>query len=370
MGQPVCDPNFASVGLQLLMNGSNGSTTFVDSSNNALAVTNTNSMVESNTQPPPFQATAGSILPRGTQRYIQVPITASGPVDISSGDFTVEGWLWGATQDGSGGGGAGEFLSDGTSPAAAGPNVLTYNPSSKVVQGGGIFAGGSAVSASVILSQWNSFAFVRRSGTLTVYLNGVGGTPVVSSGSVSGNWNIGAALISQPFSGYLAGIMITKGLARYTANYTPGPPLGSCVVNVPNVVGQTTAAGTATLVAAGYQTTVVQQNSNVIPGDIIISHVPTGGGLFPLGGNITLTVSAGPALVAGMGGDTWGANGGDVTADDTRPPILTTLSYAQQPANAQYQGNASVMSAESNTALPLTMQTPAYLVPTTPKVGS
>jgi hypothetical protein len=367
-----CDPNFANVGVLLQLNEANGATTFVDSSTNALTVTNVNSVTGSNTQPPPFQGTAASILPRATIRTLTVPIVASGPVDLSSGDFTVEGWVWGASQDGSGGGGAGVMLSDGVGTASPGPNQLLFNPSGKQVFGQGIFAGQSPVQASPILSQWISFAFVRISGTLKVYFNGVAGSGVSTSGTTSGNWQLGAALNSEPFSGYLAGFRITKGVGRYTQNYTPSAPGLTCFPQVPNVVGLTRAAAIALLTADGFNYTITEVNQThpTVPAGSVVSQSPAAGtSAIHVGDNVTINISVGVAPVAGTGGDTWGANGGDLNPPASPPILGQVLAYGQQPENAITQGSQSVMSSLS-TGKSITQNTPASNVPTTPKVGS
>jgi hypothetical protein len=73
--------------------------------------------------------------------------------------------------------------------------------------------------------------------------------------------------------------------------------------------------------------------------------------------------------VAGNGYDIWGANGGSDTPVNAPEPIAQALSYATQPANAVYQGNLSVMAAESSGLIPLLMSTPASSVPISPRMG-
>ena len=367
MGQPVCDVNFSLVGLLLHMNGANNSQTFVDSSSNALAVTNFNNSIQSNTETPGFTPTTGDFTSAGYNQYVSVPLTTGGPIDLSTGDCTIEGWLYMPTSVNNGSGNVG--------------GTTNYECEFSVNQGAGTykllctFSGVTAQSAigSVPNATWVAFAVTVAGTSVQIWINGVASgasaTILTRAPMTDPAWIFGSHP-GTPILCYLSDIRITKGLARYTASYTPsGPFTGTCTPNVPNVVGQTTAAGTAAMVAAGYQVAVLQQNSNVVPGDIIISHAPTSGGLFPLNGVVTLTVSAGPAPTAGVGGDVWGAGGGGIVADNTRNPIAVALSAAQQPTNAVYQGNQSVLAAEANATLPLTMQTPAYTVPTTPTTG-
>jgi len=72
---------------------------------------------------------------------------------------------------------------------------------------------------------WNHVAVVNNGQTRTLYLNGVSqGTATGTSSMQDANTVIGA-LTSNPISNYLEGyiedLRITKGLARYTANFTP-----------------------------------------------------------------------------------------------------------------------------------------------------
>ena len=75
-----------------------------------------------------------------------------------------------------------------------------------------------------VANQWNHVAAVRKDGVITLYLNGeakASGTKDIiyhrNAPLTIGN----AALAGHPFSGYIDDARITKGVARYTANFTP-----------------------------------------------------------------------------------------------------------------------------------------------------
>jgi len=79
-------------------------------------------------------------------------------------------------------------------------------------------------STSVITANtWTHVALVRVSGTVTLYVNGT----AVGSGSAPGNCTGTNLVIGGYYStgylynGYLDDLRITKGVARYTANFTP-----------------------------------------------------------------------------------------------------------------------------------------------------
>jgi hypothetical protein len=72
---------------------------------------------------------------------------------------------------------------------------------------------------------WQHAAIVRQNGYVTVYLNGVGGTPTSNTTNLDLTYvpTIGAYShsFSNAFNGYLDDFRFTKGLARYTANFIP-----------------------------------------------------------------------------------------------------------------------------------------------------
>lgn len=66
-------------------------------------------------------------------------------------------------------------------------------------------------------------------------------------------------------------------------------------VLVPDVVGETQAAGTATLEGAGFVVAVQTAFSSTVPAGIIITQSPNGGSEVPAGSTVTITVSLGEA---------------------------------------------------------------------------
>jgi hypothetical protein len=78
---------------------------------------------------------------------------------------------------------------------------------------------------SISTGAWNHFAFVRNGSVITLYVNGV------STGTTATAYTL-AALVTNYyfkiggdttnfFNGYMDDFRITKGYARYTANFTP-----------------------------------------------------------------------------------------------------------------------------------------------------
>jgi hypothetical protein len=73
---------------------------------------------------------------------------------------------------------------------------------------------------------WNHFALVRNGANLTLYHNGVSAASVanVSSTSFADAYTLKLGVArgtSFPFNGYMSDFRVTKGVARYTATFTP-----------------------------------------------------------------------------------------------------------------------------------------------------
>lgn len=140
-------------------------------------------------------------------------------LQIGGGNWTIEGWVKGSSQvskvlfgkrDSAS---AHEyfFLTDGSG------NISFYfNNGSKQINSG-----------TPLSNAWQHIAACSNNGTVTLYIDGV------ASGNTTGTLNSGAATFSvgasadgtDAFTGYIDDLRITKGYARYTANFTPPGPL-------------------------------------------------------------------------------------------------------------------------------------------------
>lgn len=211
------DPYFSSVSLLLHMEGTNASTSFVDSGPNALAVTASGNAQISTTQSK-FGGAAGSF--DGTNSYI----TATNSVlNVSSGDFTIEFWInFGNVNSGQ----QPISIYSGTSLCLAfytlSSGTLNYYLSST----GSSWNIASGVSVgSVSANTWYHVALVRSGSTFTPYLNGVAGTTTTSASNLNSQSAFYAGVSPNTSSGWFTGkiddLRITKGVARYTSNFTP-----------------------------------------------------------------------------------------------------------------------------------------------------
>ena len=212
----ITDPYFSSVSLLLNGDGTNGSTTFTDLSSSPKVIT-----VGGNTQ---ISTSAkkygtGSIAFDGTGDYLSLPITSQLLLD---GDFTIEMW----TQLPLSAAASYYFLLGFSTPN----NYIALNKVDAANYRLEYYDGNSDIYSTVTLPL-NSFAHVavvKRTGIITLYVNGYGSsatnTGSTTWGSNSTPMYVGKSLAypgSWELSGYIDDLRITKGVARYTANFTP-----------------------------------------------------------------------------------------------------------------------------------------------------
>ena len=216
------DPNFDNVSLLLSGEGANGSTTIIDSSNNNNVVTAVGDASISTAIANPFgNSNAGVLAFDGTGDYLSVPASNN----LILGDtWTIEAW-WYLNVAGAGSDRNSLLLAGTTSTTgsltiyhegAGGNNRLTVRAGTT----------GSDVNSpfnSIIALQWQYIAVSCLNNIATIYINGVG----VASGSVNGPVTdsvsrIGSINLSAyDTDGYISNLRITKGVARYTTNFTP-----------------------------------------------------------------------------------------------------------------------------------------------------
>ena len=163
----------------------------------------------------------GSLAFDGTGDYLLLPRTPQ--MTFGSGDFTIEAWVYTASSS------YGAIFStrgtvntyDGISlqvraTGSSAVQLLMTNTGPSVWQ---ILTQGGAVSSNT----WTHIALVRNGTSVVVYINGTAAITQSFSGSVYQN-TTNVAVGTDPdgaMNGYLDDLRITKGYARYTANFTP-----------------------------------------------------------------------------------------------------------------------------------------------------
>jgi hypothetical protein len=221
---PNTDPNFASVSLLLYGNGINGSTVITDNSPSPKTVT-----AVGNAQISTAQSKFGgaSIAFDGNNDWLSVSNAA---LALGSGDFTVECFVrWAG--DTNAGDTASSNLIDFRTAEPSGQFYIYIRPSNaSPAQDYRLYVSGAdRIISTAIATQnvWRHLAVVRSAGTHTMYVDGVSqGTWVDSIDYTSTTAVIGgrfAALSGdqRSLNGFIDDLRITKGVARYTANFTP-----------------------------------------------------------------------------------------------------------------------------------------------------
>ena len=216
------DPYWDSVSLLLHMDGADASTTFTDSSKNALAVT-ANGNAQISTAQSKFGESSG--LFDGNGDYLTIANNSAFTLDV---DFTIELWIYAsaltanfpsflangnATFAGSGTTGAWFGMVSGT-PRKANFGTNTSNPM-------------ISSTTTIATGTWYHVALTRQGDSNRLFINGTLESTVTNTQrlNISNNglqigrngWD-GTA---SHWNGYLDDLRITKGIARYTANFTP-----------------------------------------------------------------------------------------------------------------------------------------------------
>lgn len=215
------DPFFANVSLLMHFDGTNGSTTFTDNS----STPKTSSAVgdaKLSTAWAKF-GTASAIFD-GSGDYIRI---TSGAADLTfgTGDFTIEMTIRPIVVPA----GASAYLYDSRNGAGSNCPQLRIDSGSKV---NFLVSGSSLVTGTTTIVAGSEYVIaVTRSGTsLRMFVNGTqeGGTITNSTNfTVEDNavpLTLGVVTFNPsaaPYNGYMDELRITKGVARYTANYTP-----------------------------------------------------------------------------------------------------------------------------------------------------
>jgi hypothetical protein len=198
------DPDFADVSLLLHMDGSNGSTTFTDSSSNARTCTPSGTVTVSTTESKFGGASA--FLNGGAITFNNADSKLTLQPDAS--DWTIEMWIY------TGAGNGVIIYSDSVS------NRLELNSFNVryVAQSLVVF---NNVSAGLTANTWHHLAITSQNGTHRLFRDGLLiATMVTVSNSFTVNV-LGNAVGLTNYIGYIDDLRITKGVARYTANFTP-----------------------------------------------------------------------------------------------------------------------------------------------------
>ena len=155
----------------------------------------------------------------GSTAYVTMSTASNQNLVLGTGSFTIEFWAYIATSSLTA-----NFLDfRATTTNGIYPTLLLNSGALNYYVNGSTVITGSSPS----ISTWHHIALVRNSGTTKLYLDG---TATGSAYTDSNSYLVGSAIAigsssytlgSSYFNGYIDDLRITKGVARYTANFTP-----------------------------------------------------------------------------------------------------------------------------------------------------
>ncbi len=241
------DMHYGNVSLLLHCNGTDNSTTFIDSSRTTKTVSSVNGAKISNAQSK-FGGSSGYF--DGSNDYLTAP--ASSDFVFGMDDFTIEAWIYLPANPT----GLYAAIIDIRNTGAGAGSVLFMLDSSRTLG----YYGASTVrtSQTVPLNQWTHVALSRQGGTSRLFIDGVVGASVSDTDNKSSLAipHIGSVhdKANPAFYGYINDLRVTKGIARYTTNFTPlSVAFSSYQSQIPGTLTESLAA--TTFVAEAHDTT-------------------------------------------------------------------------------------------------------------------
>ena len=322
-GSTAGDDHFGKVTAMFNFDGSDGDTTGsgLDASNKNLTVSYSSGDELSATQKK-FGATSLYVADN-------VTLSSSDGFNMGTGDFTIEAWYYFTSFSNS----FGHYDQWAGSSTGAG-NVQMWNSTSAQGKIKWYYNGSNNFTSSTTMStgQWYHVAYVRESGTLKMYFNGTVDSNTQSYSSQFGK--TGTVYLGDQHAGgggapqyYIDDLRVTKGLARYTSNFTApttahltsaGDSLKNIIVNedADGIIIGTSGISTARIAKAwanidGTGTPSLEDSYNVS------SLTDTATGRYTL--NFSTALANGDYAWAGSAGNEGTTTSGrDVTNDGTR----------------------------------------------------
>ncbi len=210
------DPFFSSVSLLLPGDGANGSTSIIDRSPSPKTIT-----VVGNAQISTAQSKFGgsSIAFDGNGDRIQS--SPNQDRNFGTGDFTIEFWVYFNSLSSIAG-----LL--GEVPGASAITTISIFADANRAFNVTLLGTNVQMSTSsnvAAVSIWQHVALVRASNQCNLYIDGTSRSQFTTTASIqAGNslgLAVGTALGTGELNGYIDDLRITKGVARYTSNFTP-----------------------------------------------------------------------------------------------------------------------------------------------------
>ena len=207
----VVDPYLANVVLHLKGDGENNSTNILDSSPTPKTITRFGDTKISTAQ---SKYGGSSLYFDGTGDYLTFP---NNNIIDNPEDFTVEFWLF-------------DTVSSYAQSAGLFGNQIQESSTtwsirrlSTLLNIGTWYSIFISVSYSSYINAWTHIAVSQQGTTLRLFINGIlaNSSTVNFSSYISNEWNVGLIPTFLSINGYIDSLRITKGVARYTANFNP-----------------------------------------------------------------------------------------------------------------------------------------------------
>lgn len=211
------DTNISNVSLLLHGDGPNGSTTITDTSYSPKTVTAFGDAKISTAQ---SKFGGASIAFDGVGDYLTVPSNAGWA--FGTGNFTIESWVY-LTQSQRHTLLAVGFQISGIAINIDSNGTIPPGPSIQICRSG--TAVDNWFQRSIPLNTWFHLAICRSGSSVSAFYDGVqiGSSQTNSTNFAQGELVVGydGNKVDFPFKGNLDELRITKGIARYTSNFTP-----------------------------------------------------------------------------------------------------------------------------------------------------
>jgi hypothetical protein len=293
----IKDAYFNLVTLLLNTTATNGAqnNTFLDSSTNNLTITRNGNTTQGTFTP--FSQTGWSNY-FGASNFLTTP--SSSAFNLSSGDWTIEGWFW---------------LNTNTDDT----RLFTIVNSASDMYGCFVRSGtvrfgqigvGEAGFSTINLNTWNHIAFSKTStSTITCYINGASAGSTTSYTLPNANCTVYLAASPANFAlattnGYISNFRIVKGTAVYTSAFTPPTTPLTAITNTSLLTCQNNRFldnSTNAFVITTSGTPSVQAFSPFAPTDAYSTSVVGGSGYFDGTGDYLNTPTANTGLQFGLG---------------------------------------------------------------------
>lgn len=223
------DPYYSNVSLLLPMEGANNQVAFIDYSPTPKIITPIGNTKISETQ---SKWGLGSGFFDGNGDYFSIANHTD--FVFNTGDFTIEFWIYPLSSQAAFPGLINKGA--GISSATAWEWFMRENLTHTFRHGGGSTY--DLNSGALSANAWTHLAVTKNSGVMKLYVNGIVSATITVNFNYSDTSALRIARATNDFNGYLQDLRISKGVARYTANFTP--PSRLLIQHVLPVSGQVT----------------------------------------------------------------------------------------------------------------------------------